>query len=71
MTVPTHAPQHRILQGDLLDFTADPGFAAPQEAAGVRWRPDHRVLIDQGCIQQVLAPGEALPEGWQGVAVEA
>jgi len=71
MTAPTHAPQRRILHGDLLDFTADPGFAAPQEAAGVRWRPDHRVLIEQGRIQQVLGPGEALPEGWQGVAVEA
>jgi hypothetical protein len=25
--------------GDLLDFTADPGFAAPSAAPGVRFRP--------------------------------
>jgi guanine deaminase len=34
------------LLGDLLDFTADPGFAAPAGAPGVRFRPEHWLLID-------------------------
>ena len=34
------------LLGDLLDFTADPGFAAPAGAPGVRVRPEHWLLID-------------------------
>jgi guanine deaminase len=32
--------------GDLLDFTADPGFAAPSAAPGVRFRPEHWLLVD-------------------------
>src|SRR5437899_564294 len=35
------------VRGDLLDFSADPGFVAPQEAPGVRFRPDHWLLIDR------------------------
>ena len=54
MTDSLSASSRRILQGDLLDFTDDPGFAAPQESPGVRWRPGHRVLIDAGRITAVL-----------------
>lgn len=50
------------LFADLLDFTADPGFAAPAEAPGVRFRPDHWLLVEDGRIAGVQAgpPGE----GW-------
>jgi guanine deaminase len=36
----------KAIFGDLLDFTADPGFAAPAAAQGVRWRPAHWLLVD-------------------------
>lgn len=42
--------QRFALRGDLLDFTADPGFAAPAGAQGVRYRPDHWLLVEGGCI---------------------
>jgi guanine deaminase len=48
------------IQGDLLDFTADPGFASPAQAPGARYRPDHWLLIgDDGRIAAVQpeAPG--------------
>lgn len=70
MTDTLSASSRRILQGDLLDFTDDPGFATPQESPGVRWRPGHRVLIDAGRIAAVLSPDEALPAGWEGGPVE-
>ena len=38
------------VRGDLLDFSADPGFLPPNEAPGVRWRADHWLLIDGGRI---------------------
>ena len=65
------SPSRRILLGDLLDFTADPGFATPQESSGVRWRPDHLVLIEAGRIAAVLGPEDTLPQGWGEVPVEA
>ncbi|MFM9915852.1 MAG: guanine deaminase [Rhizobacter sp.] len=45
------------LRGDLLDFTADPGFAPAAEAPGVRWRPDHWLLIEGGRIINALPAG--------------
>lgn len=68
MTLPASpgTPGRLILRGDLLDFTADPGFAAPHEAPGVRWRTDHRVLIDAGRIVAVQPADQALPTGWEG-----
>lgn len=60
----------RVLWGDVLDFTADPGFAPPKEAPGVRWRPDHVVLIEEGRIASVQPHAKALPSGWQDVPVE-
>ena len=36
----------RALRADLLDFTATPGWGTPTEA-GVRFRPDHWLLVDE------------------------
>ena len=42
------------LRADLLDFAADPGWSAADDAAGVRYRPDHWLLVDaQGRIAGV------------------
>ena len=42
------------LRADLLDFTADPGWSAPHEASpGLRWRPDHWLLVEAGRIAGV------------------
>ena len=48
-------PTRIALRGDLLDFDADPGFAAPAHAPGVRFRPDHWLLIDNGRVAGVQA----------------
>jgi guanine deaminase len=46
-------PTSRLaLRGDLLDFTATPGWGQTEDAA-VRWRPDHWVLIERGRIVAV------------------
>ncbi len=62
--------ERRIIRGDVLDFLADPGFLPPHEAPGVRFRPDHRVLIDQERIQAVLPADQPIPAGWAHVAEE-
>ncbi|MDP1692267.1 MAG: guanine deaminase [Burkholderiaceae bacterium] len=39
------------IRADLLDFTADPGWAAPSDSTpGLRWRPGHWLLIENGRI---------------------
>lgn len=55
----THAPPLAI-RAHLLDFDADPGFAPPDTAAGVRWREDHWLLVRAGRIVSVesQAPGD-------------
>jgi guanine deaminase len=53
--------------GDLLDFTADPGFAAPREAPGVRFRPEHWLLIDD---TGRIAGAQPDPPGPQWTRVE-
>jgi guanine deaminase len=51
------------LRGDLLDFRADPGFVAPDKASGVRWRPDHWLLVDEaGRIEGALDAASAEPD---------
>ncbi len=47
------------LRGDLLDFTAAPGWGEVESAA-VRWRPDHWLLIEGGRIAGVQSgvPGK-------------
>lgn len=59
----------RILRGDLLDFTEDPGFVAPHEAQGVRFRADHLILVESGRIFAVQDAGQPLPADWQAVPV--
>ena len=59
-------PASRLaIRGDLLDFTDDPGFAAPANAGGVRFRPDHWLLVEDGRITgaQVDEPAP----GWERV----
>jgi guanine deaminase len=57
-----NAPAVCAIRGDLLDYTAAPVLDAP-DTDGVRWRPDHWLLVDaQGCISAVQAeePGPGL-----------
>jgi len=56
-------PSTRVaLRGDLLDFTAEPGWGEVESDA-VRFRPDHWLLIDNGRIAGAqLAEPDA---GWQ------
>ena len=52
------------LRADLLDFTADPGWGVPSETSpGLRWRPDHWLLVDDGRIAGVQA--EAPDASWR------
>jgi guanine deaminase len=53
-------PERWAVFGNLLDFTADPGFGAPMQAAGVRYRPQQWLLIDGSRIVSVqpTPPGE-------------
>lgn len=60
----------RVLRGDVLDFLRDPGFASPADAEGVRYRPDHRVLIDEQRIIAVLPSDAPLPATWENVREE-
>ncbi len=61
-TTPTLPPAHIALRGDLLDFTAEPGWGVVDSGA-VRFRPDHWLLIENGRIQgaQAEEPGD----GWE------
>jgi guanine deaminase len=54
------------LRADLLDFTAAPAWADTRaEATGLRWRPDHWLLVEDGRIAGAL-PGHAPPgPDWQ------
>ena len=62
---------HRLaLRADLLDFTADPGFGAVAEAVGVRFRPDHWLLVEDGRIagaQPANASNGGPDASWQRV----
>ncbi|MEO8248198.1 MAG: guanine deaminase [Burkholderiales bacterium] len=50
------------LRGDLLDFTGTPAWGEVESAA-VRFRPDHWLLIDNGCI--VGAQSDEPDANWQ------
>jgi guanine deaminase len=65
LSAQARSPNRLALLGDLLDFTADPGFTAPGQAGGVRFRPGHWLLIEDGRIlgAQAQAPGD----DWQQV----
>jgi len=60
----------RVLRGDVLDFTADPGFHAPDQSPGVRHRPDHLVLVEDERIVAVQPADQALPTDWVTVAMQ-
>jgi guanine deaminase len=52
------------IRGDLLDFTAAPVWGGTG-LDGVRWRPDHWLLVEDGCIAGAL-PGDRPPgDDWQ------
>ena len=52
------------LRADLLDFTADPGWTVPSDTSpGLRWRPDHWLLVEAGRIAGVQA--ETPDASWQ------
>jgi guanine deaminase len=63
-TAPGEAAARRLaLRGDLLDFTAAPGWA-DTGLHGVRFRPDHWLLVEGGRIVGAQ-PGAQLPDaGW-------
>ncbi len=65
---PVHA-ERLVLWGDVLDFTEDPGFASPKEPVGVRWRPDHAVLIEAGRVVAVQPLDNDLSDDWLAVPV--
>jgi guanine deaminase len=52
------------LRGDLLDFTDTPGWG-DVDPAGVRWRPDHWLLVDGGRIVGAQPASQALAGDWQ------
>lgn len=55
------------IQGDLLDFVAEPALGDTASPA-VRWRPDHWLLVDaRGRIADVLPPDQPPGEDWQRV----
>ncbi|NMM82434.1 guanine deaminase [Acidovorax sp. SRB_14] len=55
----TMSPSKLALRGDLLDFTGTPEWAVV-DAAAVRFRPDHWLLIEGGRITGVQ-PGDQAP----------
>ena len=59
----TTTSSHRIaLRGDLLDFSAEPGWGDVDSTA-VRFRPDHWLLVENGRI--VGAQADAPGDGWE------
>ena len=64
-----NAPQRLALRGDLLDFTADPGWSGADQPAAARWRPDHWLLVQDGVIAGAL-PAVSHTPGADWVAVD-
>ena len=58
------APTRVALRGDLLDFTATPAWG-DVDPAGVRWRPDHWLLIEAGRIVGVQPASQPPGDDWQ------
>jgi guanine deaminase len=52
------------IRGDLLDFSATPTWGSTA-LDGVRWRPDHWLLVDQGRIAGTLPGAQPPGEDWQ------
>jgi cytosine/adenosine deaminase-related metal-dependent hydrolase len=58
------ASQRLALRGDLLDFTATPAWG-DVDPAGLRWRPDHWLLIEAGRIVGAQAGDQPPGDDWQ------
>lgn len=56
-----HQPDRLAIRADLLDLVGDPGLGTPSETH-VRFRPEHWLLVEGGCIADVL-PGDQPPGG--------
>jgi guanine deaminase len=54
------------LRGDLLDFTADPGWGI-EPGAAVRFRPDHWLLVEDGVIRGAHSSDAALDASWRRI----
>ncbi|MFM2066181.1 MAG: guanine deaminase [Pseudomonadota bacterium] len=70
MPAAPRGPGRLALRGDLLDFTADPGWggAGAELPAAVRWRPDHWLLVQDGVIVDALPAAVHTPSaGWHTV----
>jgi len=62
--LPAVEPAQRIaLRGDLLDFRSAPEWGAVDTPA-VRFREDHWLLIEDGCIAGALPGDQPLDERW-------
>ena len=58
------ASQRLALRGDLLDFTDTPAWGEV-DPAGVRWRPDHWLLVEGGRIVGAQAADQPLQGDWE------
>jgi guanine deaminase len=58
------ASQRLALRGDLLDFTDTPGWGEV-DPAGVRWRPDHWLLVADGRIVGAQPAAQPLEGDWE------
>jgi guanine deaminase len=58
------APHRVALRGDLLDFTAAPAWGEI-DPAGVRWRPDHWLLVEAGRIVGAQPADAPLAGDWE------
>jgi guanine deaminase len=58
------APRRLALRADLLDFDAAPAWGSTA-MAGVRWRPDHWLLVEDGRIAGTLPGAQPPGEDWQ------
>ena len=56
--------QRLVIRGDLLDFTAEPAWGDVDSNA-VRFRPDHRLLIEDGVIHAVVPADHPVEPEWQ------
>jgi len=61
---PQATPSRFALLADLLDFTDDPGFAAPHDAPGVRYRPNHWLLVEGGRIVGTQISADVPDDSW-------
>lgn len=61
-------PRRIAVRGDLLDLVSDPGFdpgTAGSPPAGVRWRPDHWLLVEDGRIVGTRPGNDPPDDRWE------